>query len=130
MSKEQEAVQQQQVSGYQGSSPGYQQPYPAQQAHHGQQIFPGSNLQPGQTYNTIMPGTCAVPGPIANPVFQQPGPILRVSDKKSVIEAYLIWLIFGLIGGHHFYLRVSRKYRIFVFFGERSNFISSSGRHR
>ena len=63
---------------------------------------------PGDTCNTSTPGpsTTVVPDTVAAPVYQQ-----FYGMKKSIVDAYLLWLLFGMVGGHHFYLRV----RIYLF---------------
>ena len=73
----------------------------------------------GQPYNTgRQPVTGAYAGqPVAGAYAGQPygggvgqptavPPVHRIAAKKSIIEAYLLWLILGPIGAHHFYLRV------------------------
>lgn len=56
----------------------------------------------GQNYSSIYP---TVPGPVVNPAYPV-GTLTSIPrEKKSIIEAYLLWLIFGLLGAHHFYLR-------------------------
>ena len=78
-------------------------PLPVQPTPHPQ---PQPLTQPviGQNYNSIYP---TVPGPVYNPVGPQDIRALRAipQEKKSVVEAYLLWLFFGLFGAHHFYLR-------------------------
>lgn len=102
MSKEQEAYQQRTVGQDQPvSNP---QPQPGYQTLGVGQL--GSNPQqtsavPGYTYNT------AVPGPVANSVHPQGNSVATIQNKKSLVEAYLLWLVLGLLGAHHFYLKVS-----------------------
>lgn len=72
---------------------------------------PNPNPQSAATayvYNPTEPGTYAVPPPVGNQIygghgFCAPGP----RSKKSVIEAYILFLTLGLLGAHHFYLKVS-----------------------
>ena len=63
--------------------------------------------QAGQpNYNTIYAGSCAVPGPGFSPTYPQDVRNIAIgSSKKSLVEAYLLWFIFGFHGAHHFYLR-------------------------
>ena len=58
----------------------------------------------GAEYNSIYP---TVPGPVCNPSYSQDVRIIRTipGEKKSIIEAYLLWIIFGFFGAHHFYLK-------------------------
>lgn len=58
-------------------------------------------------YNTIYTGANAVPGPAFNPKLSQDANRILLADttKKSLVESYLLWLVFGLLGAHHFYLR-------------------------
>ena len=60
--------------------------------------------QNGQNYNSIYP---TVPGPVYNPAGPQDIRALKAipPEKKSIVEAYLLWLFFGFLGAHHFYLR-------------------------
>ncbi|KAH3738833.1 hypothetical protein DPMN_045476 [Dreissena polymorpha] len=61
-------------------------------------------------YNTAMPGTCVMPGPVLNPMYHGGPGTSQGSNchrKKSYLEAYMLWLLLGLLGAHHFYLRVS-----------------------
>lgn len=60
--------------------------------------------QTGQNYNSIYP---TVQGPVSNVIYPQDPRVLRTipAEKKSLIESYLLWLIFGFVGAHHFYLR-------------------------
>lgn len=79
---------------------------------------PDSNSAPagptihGPTYNTVTPEVpqCGVPpvtaagnAYLAPSAYGSPA----VFRQKSVIETYLLWLVLGLVGGHHFYLGVS-----------------------
>ncbi|KAH3738803.1 hypothetical protein DPMN_045449 [Dreissena polymorpha] len=59
-------------------------------------------------YNTAMPGTCVMPGPVLNPMYHGGPGTSQGSNchrKKSYLEAYMLWLLLGLLGAHHFYLR-------------------------
>ena len=58
-------------------------------------------------YNAIYTGACAVPGPAFNPTLSQDVNriVLAETAKKSLVESYLLWFVFGLLGAHHFYLR-------------------------
>ena len=66
--------------------------------------------QTRHNYNSITNGNVSS-GPSGG-VLYNPGltsdnrqiPILR-TDKKSLVEAYLLWFLFGLLGAHHFYLK-------------------------
>ena len=67
----------------------------------------GGYVYPSQTGNTVM--TCGGPGYAP----QQPGTypctpnmVHRQLRQKSVLEAYMLWLVLGFLGAHHFYLRV------------------------
>jgi TM2 domain-containing membrane protein YozV len=42
----------------------------------------------------------APPEPAAEPVFV-PDPVLR---ERSLTTAYVMWMVFGMVGGHRFYL--------------------------
>lgn len=109
MSKEQEAFQQrtaptaQPGSNQQPQSDSRsQQPYSVTQSVSDTRT---TSAVPGYTYNTAVPGTCLVPSPVSNPVYTQGGDLVSPNTKKSLIEAYLLWLILGFLGAHHFYLR-------------------------
>ena len=106
MSKEQEAYQQRTAGQPQGGS----NPQPVPPAFRSDQYGPSQQTAayPGVTYNTSTPGP-VVPGPVAAPVYPQFHGATQA--KKSVVEAYILWLILGLLGAHHFYLRV----RIYIF---------------
>ncbi len=32
-----------------------------------------------------------------------------MADQKSLLTAYILWLVFGIFGGHHFYLRRDKQ---------------------
>lgn len=55
----------------------------------------------GQTYTTAING---VAGTVANPVSVHVKPTVA-ERKKSLLDAYLLWLVLGLTGAHHFYLK-------------------------
>ena len=65
------------------------------------------SARPTPNYNAIYPGSCAVPGPAFNPTLSQDVNRIVLADtaKKSIVESYLLWLFFGFLGAHHFYLR-------------------------
>lgn len=101
MSKEQEAFQQRTV-GHTGPDTN-QQLQPRFQTLGADQFgsYPQTTAGPGYTYNTCT----TVPGPVENSVYGQGNDIVTTRTKKSVVEAYLLWLVLGLVGAHHFYLR-------------------------
>ena len=75
---------------------------------HGQLNNAATVPQVRQSYNTITNGT---PGAIASPAYNPSyvtdnRPIVVIQpEKKSIVEAYLLWLLLGFLGGHHFYLK-------------------------
>ena len=82
---------------------------PRTQAQNQNEPVPNFTGAPRQTpnYNTICPGACAVPGPTYNPTLSQDVNriVLAETAKRSLVESYLLWLVFGFLGAHHFYLR-------------------------
>jgi hypothetical protein len=105
MSKEREAFQQRTVEQTQpGSNP---QPAPVFHTEQYDSRPPQTGAYPGLTYNTSAPGSATVvPGPVAAPVYPQIHGVVHA--KKSLVDCYILWLILGLVGAHHFYLRVSQ----------------------
>ena len=75
---------------------------------HGQLNNASTVPQVRQNYNTIPNGTPgAIAGPAYNPSYVTDNrPIVVIQpEKKSIVEAYLLWLLLGFLGGHHFYLK-------------------------
>jgi len=93
----------------------------------------GGYVYPSQTGNTVM--TCGGPGYAP----QQPGTypcstnmVHRQLRQKSVLEAYMLWLVLGFLGAHHFYLRVRiyhlSQHGLIVQFGKNSEFCQLNSR--
>ncbi|XP_052807470.1 uncharacterized protein LOC128236572 [Mya arenaria] len=89
MSKEQEAFAQRTAPEYHGAS---NPEYGTQNNQNGTRVMPG-------------PVTQGPTGPQETGYAYYAAPPRPIRGKKSVIEAYLLWLILGLLGGHHFYLK-------------------------
>lgn len=95
--------------------PGKERDYTQGRTQHGVEVVQNRPPVTGQNYSATYQGNYAVPGVAYNSANHYD--VMAQTEKKSLVEAYLLWFFFGILGAHHFYLRRTEWGILYFFTG-------------